>query len=252
MAKPDKPHRPWIGIPTRYHDKTEMVGQIRHYLDAVVWAGGVPLLIPATDSRGYLQDYLERLDGILLPGSPTDIDPRHYGQQPEPRLGKLYPERDALDFALLEHGDKAGLPVLGICFGVQSLNVFRGGTLIQDIPSGVPAAIEHESKGTKPSEFTHHAVRFDKDSRLARLAGSEAGEVVSDHHQSIRDVGRDLRVVARAPDGVIEAVEDPTGRFILGIQWHPERGWAEDALSCAIFAAFVREAAESHSVGHPV
>jgi putative glutamine amidotransferase len=244
--------KPWIGIPTRYHDKTETLGQIRHYLDAIRWAGGIPLMIPTVDSLAELNDYLERVDGIILPGSPTDIDPAHYGERPHARLGKAYPERDALDFALLRHSEQAGVPVLGICFGAQSLNVFRGGSLIQDIPSMVPAPLVHESKGADPSQLTRHLVRFDKDSLLARLAGSETAEVVSDHHQSIRRAGRDLRVSATAPDGVVEAVEDTTGRFFIGIQWHPERGWSNDPLSRAIFAALVAEAANSQSKSHSV
>src|SRR5688572_24363630 len=116
--------KPWIGIPTRYHDKTETVGQIRHYLDAVLWTGGLPLLIPTLAPAAVIREYAERVNGILLPGSPTDIDPAHYGAQPHPQLGKLYPERDATDFTLLDHAHNTGLPVLGICFGVQSLNVF--------------------------------------------------------------------------------------------------------------------------------
>src|SRR5262249_35603805 len=128
--------KPWIGIPTRYHEKSETIGQIRHYLDAVLWAGGLPLMIPAVDDRDVVAEYVRHLDGVLLPGSPTDIDPKHYGASPHEKLGKLYPERDATDFAILDlvESDPA-IPVLGICFGVQSLNVHRGGSLVQDIPA---------------------------------------------------------------------------------------------------------------------
>src|SRR5688500_8858221 len=95
--------KPWIGIPTRYHEKNEYIGQIRHYLDAVLWAGGLPLLIPAIrGAEDIVGAYMEKIDGILLPGSPTDIDPAHYGEPPHPRLGKGCPERDAVDFQLLE------------------------------------------------------------------------------------------------------------------------------------------------------
>src|SRR6187402_1147741 len=92
-----KMEKPWIGIPTRYHEKSEYIGQIRHYLDAVLWAGGLPLMIPTLDDRDVIREYVRRVDGILLPGSPTDIDPKHYGAAPHEKLGKLYPERDATD-----------------------------------------------------------------------------------------------------------------------------------------------------------
>src|SRR5215475_8605403 len=136
--------KPWIGIPARYHEPSGTMGQIRHYLDAILDAGGIPLLIPTVQSPSVVGEYLDRIDGVLLPGSPTDVDPARYGAEPHPRLGKLYPERDATDFALLKHAEVSNLPVLGICFGAQSLNVFRGGPLLQDIPSSVPGAAVHD------------------------------------------------------------------------------------------------------------
>src|SRR5262249_49915228 len=145
MKEPNRQSKkPTIGIPTRFDPKTETFGQIRHYLDAVLDAGGLPLMIPTMGPQ-VVQEYLDRLDGILLPGSPTDTDPAHYAAHPHPRLGKPYPERDATDFALLEYADKTGLPLLGICFGIQSLNVFRGGKLVQDIPSLERDTVPHDS-----------------------------------------------------------------------------------------------------------
>jgi putative glutamine amidotransferase len=243
--------KPWIGIPTRYYDKTESFGQIRHYLDAVIWAGGIPLLIPTGQSTEVLLDYLNRVDGILLPGSPTDIDPARYGEQPHPRLGRPYPERDATDFTLLEYGEKADLPILGICFGAQSLNVFRGGKLIQDIPSQIGEAVAHDDHGDA-SKPARHLVRLDKESMLARLAGAGAVEVNSFHHQSVQEAGKDLRVSAVAPDGVIEAVEDSSRKFVIGVQWHPERGWHENPFSRALFKAFIEEAEKAQSKVDPV
>jgi len=229
--------RPWIGIPTRYHGKSEIVGQIRHYLDAIIWAGGLPLLIPTGEDAALVREYAARIDGILLPGSPTDVDPARYGAQPHPKLGERYPEREATDFTLLEYADNNAIPLLGICFGAQSLNVHRGGTLVQDIPSVVPAAKEHE-------EGSRHLVRLERESLLGMLASTEDVEVNSYHHQSVERPGSQLRVVAMAPDGVVEAVEDNSGRFVVGVQWHPERGWRDDAVSQAIFKSFVLEAAK--------
>jgi putative glutamine amidotransferase len=195
------------------------------------------------ESASVVNDYLEQADGILLPGSPTDIDPKFYGAVPHPKLGKLYPERDSTDFALMKYAESSNLPILGICFGVQSLNVFRGGSLVQDIPSVVSSALTHDE--------SRHAVRLEAGSLLADLAGPSGNggslemEVNSFHHQSIDRPGRNLRIAARAPDGVVEAVEDVTGRFVVGVQWHPERGWQDSEFSRRLFSAFVQASRKS-------
>jgi putative glutamine amidotransferase len=237
--------KPWIGVPTRYHEKSESLGQIRHYLDAILWAGGLPLMIPSVCGREEVREYVDRIDGIVLPGSPTDIDPSRYGAEPHPKLGKIFPEREIIDFALLEWADKLDIPMMGICFGVQSLNVYRGGSLVQDIPAQVSNAIEH-------NDSVRHPVRVAEDSIIARLAAADVVQVVSDHHQSIQNVGRNLRPVAYASDGVVEAVEDSAGRFVIGVQWHPERGWREDALSKALFRALIEQSQKRKTRGHPV
>jgi putative glutamine amidotransferase len=233
--------KPWIGIPTRYHDKSEYIGQVRHYLEAVIAAGGLPLMIPTTTDRRLTAEYVKRADGILLPGSPTDIDPGVYGAAPHEKLGKRYPERDATDFAILELVESyPKMPVLGICFGVQSLNVYRGGSLVQDIPAQVQAPVIHDDEDDNVQ--ARHVVRIAEGSLIHGLAGTSNMEVNSYHHQAVATPGRNLRPVAFANDGVIEAVEDTTGRFIVGVQWHPERGWQEDSFSKALFAAFIEQA----------
>jgi putative glutamine amidotransferase len=208
-------------------------------------------MIPTFASPEVVLEYFSRLDGVLLPGSTSDIDPAHFGEVPHARMGKMIPERDALDFALLDYSDQAKLPVLGICFGAQSLNVFRGGSLIQDIPSIVSAPVFHDDHG-EPEQPARHVVQMNPDSRLAGLAGSNAVEVNSFHHQSVGKVGKNLRAVATAPDGVIEAIEDVGGRFVVGVQWHPERGFRENAFSRTLFSTFVREAEKSKSRRHSV
>ena len=147
--------------------------------------------------------------------------------------------------------EQASLPVLGICFGAQSLNVFRGGTLIQDIPSIVATPVFHDDHG-EPEQPARHPVRMSNGSILARLAGTETMEVNSFHHQSVANPGENLRAVATAPDGVIEAIEDVNGKFVIGVQWHPERGFQEDAFAKALFTAFIEEAGKSKSNRHPV
>ena len=194
-------------------------------------------MIPIVNDVEIIRQYGTRADGVLLPGSPTDIDPVRYGAEPDPKLGKLYPERDATDFALLEHVESSGKPILGVCFGVQSLNVYRGGTLIQDIPSRVTDPVVHDKD---EGECARHLIKLSEESLIARLAGSAQVEVNSYHHQSIERPGTDLRAVAFAPDGVIEAVEDTRGRFIIGVQWHPERDFRDDPLSQKLFKAFIQ------------
>jgi len=234
--------KPWIGIPTRYQEKSEYIGQVRHYLDAVIWAGGLPLMIPTVDDPALVREYVQRVQGVLLPGSSSDIDPRHYGATAHEKLGKLYPERDATDFAILDFAEqRKNMPVLGICFGIQSLNVYRGGSLVQDIPALVDRPVFHdEDDDDKPP--VRHLVRVADDSIIGRLAGGTQMEVNSYHHQAVGSPGKNLRPVAFAHDGVIEAVEDTTGRFVVGVQWHPERGWQNDPFSKALFSKFIEQA----------
>ena len=233
--------KPWIGIPTRYHEKSEYIGQIRHYLDAILWAGGLPLMIPTVSDHEIIREYVGRVHGILLPGSPTDVDPKHYAATPHEKLGNIYPERDATDFAILDFAEeRKDIPVLGICFGVQSLNVYRGGSLVQDVPALVQQPLIHSEDDGKPA--AHHIVRIAEDSLIGQLAGRAEMEVNSYHHQAVANPGRNLRPVAFASDGVVEAVEDTSGRFVLGVQWHPERGWKDDAFSKALFSKFIEQA----------
>jgi len=237
--------KPWIGIPTRYNEKTEYHGLLRHYLDAILWAGGLPLMIPSVGDPDIAREYAERVEGFLLPGSPTDIDPSHYGAVAHPKLGKINSEREATDFTLLDDAERNGKPVLGICFGTQSLNVSRGGSLVQDIPTVVPGSLVHDEDepGDSPSSPPRHLVRISEDSLIARLAGKQDVEVNSYHHQAVEVPGRNLRVVAYAPDGVAEAVEDTRGRFVVGVQWHPERGFRDDPLSRTLFKSLIEAAA---------
>lgn len=239
--------RPRIGIPTRTVGERH-IGQSRHYLEAIVSAGALPVMIPCSTDRSVLQEYADVLDGLLLPGSPTDIDPRRYGAEPHPKLGGVYPEREETDYGLLEASDRRNLPVLGICFGAQSLNVYRGGTLVQDIPSVVRASIEHDqdkTPGAEDFEAKVHEVRIAGGSTLHGIAGTAVLDVNSYHHQSIDQPGRGLNVTVRASDGVVEGVEETGERFVVGVQWHPERGWRSDAFSRALFRRFVEEAKRS-------
>ncbi len=232
--------RPLIGITTRLGAE-ETFYLHRYYAEAVEAAGGTPVYIPLIPNREYLPALVERLDGLMLSGSNSDIDPVYYSEEPHPKLGPVLPERDETDLILLELAERRAMPVLGICFGMQSLNVARGGSLLQDIESQVANAIKHEQG--QPANRPSHHVRFEADSLLAELAGAETARVNSSHHQAVHKVGCDLRPIGSAPDGVIEAVVDTRAdRFVLGVQWHPEIGWERDKFSQAIFRRFIEAA----------
>lgn len=215
----------------------------RDYTEAVVGAGGTPIQIPLIPEREYIADLVSGLDGILLPGSDSDVDPIRFGQQPHPNLGTVVPEKDETDLIVLEEAENLQLPVFAICFGLQVLNVFRGGTLIQDIGSMVEGGIKHQQG--HPIDRRSHSISIESDSILERAlgVGATTANVNSHHHQAIGQIGKDLRPIAEAVDGVIEAVEDTReGRFTLGAQWHPELDWRNDQLSRSLFTGFVRAA----------
>lgn len=230
--------RPRIGITMRLELETDRFYLSRHYSEAVAAAGGAPVHICLIPQRDYISAVMNDLDGILLPGSDSDIDPLRYGAEPHPNLGSVHPVKDETDLLVLEEVEKRGLPVFAICFGMQALNVFRGGTLIQDIPSQVPIAIYHQQG--PPRDRPSHAIKLDQTSLLSSLAQDKRALVNSHHHQAVDKVGRELIATAWSSDGLIEAVEDcRPERFVVGVQWHPELGWKEDPLSQALFNHFI-------------
>ena len=210
----------------------------REYSEAVEGAGGAPLLIPLIPRAEYIASVFENLDAVLLPGSDSDVDPLRYSQEPHVRLGSVQPLKDETDALALKEAEWRRLPLLAICFGMQILNVLRGGTLIQDIESQLPQAIKHEQGA--PRERLSHRVRLLEGSRLMELAGSQSALVNSHHHQAIETVGRGLVATAWTSDGLVEALEGPPEeRFVLAVQWHPEIAWERDYLSRAIFGRFI-------------
>jgi len=211
----------------------------RDYCEAVAAAGGLPIHIPLIPDESYIKEVVGSLDGILLPGCDSDVDPAYYGEDPHPKLGTVVPEKDETDLLVLAEAERLNLPVLAICYGIQVLNVSRGGTLIQDIESQIENCLKH-AQG-RPLGRHSHQIRIDSNSALFELTDrQDAAKVNSHHHQAIRRVGKNLKEIAWANDGIIEGIQDiRPERFALGVQWHPELSWSTDDLSRAIFESFV-------------
>jgi putative glutamine amidotransferase len=211
----------------------------RDYSEAIEGLGAIPFHLSLIPNEEYIAEALKNLDGILLPGSDTDVDPRYFGEEPHPKLKRIIPEKEETDLLVLAQAEKLKMPLLGICFGMQALNVARGGSLFQDIEAQIPDAIKHE-QGT-PLERGSHTIEIESESLLASLAANKtSARVNSHHHQSIKAVGENLKATARAKDGVIECIEDTRNdRFVLGVQWHPELSWKTDELSGNIFETFI-------------
>lgn len=217
------------------------------YLAALQSVGASPVIIPLHENQDRVAKLLATTNGVLLPGSRFDVDPERFAEKRLEQCGPADPNRTSVDELLLQDAFNLRKPVLAICHGLQTLNVWLGGTLIQDLETQVGAQVNH-SPGRAVVEA--HPVRIERDSQLGGLAaktGSIIEEFVnSSHHQAVARIGDRLKVIATsAEDNVVEAVElDSSDHFAIGVQWHPERTFAEKALSRALFTAFAR-AAES-------
>lgn len=222
---------PRIGVTAALREETASIAQnlpgcfVRtdlDYVKGVSEAGGVPVVLPPSVSLLEAEALLDSVDGLLLSGGP-DLDPAYYGERPIPELGTTIPEWDALEMALIRLALEWGMPIFGICRGMQMLNVALGGTLYQDVPSQLGADILNHWQTTPKSQVTHEVDVLD-DSYLAKVTDRQTVEVNSYHHQGIKGLADALTVAARSNDGVIEALEsrDFSERWLVGVQWHPE------------------------------
>jgi putative glutamine amidotransferase len=232
---------PRIAIPVPHSTDAEYAERaFPQYAYAVEMAGGEPVRIPLNQSPAEVIKLIERSDAILLPGSKADIDPTKYGLSRDVRTAPADPARDTVDDRLLRHAYNLRKPILGICYGLQILNVFRGGTLLQHIDSPVNHEAGREVR-------IAHTVDVDSSSKVGKIVAPGGTEthvsvaVNSSHHQSAEKIGDGLRVVARCPqDGIIEALEGTSpNHFVLAVQWHPERSVEDDEGSRAIFRALI-------------
>jgi len=239
---------PIIGLPTRNaHGQSHEYALGRAYCDAIAQAGGVPLPIPLLEEERLLRRLYQLLDGLLLCGG-GDVAAEFYAAADSGRLRFVDRPRDRVEMALTRWALEGGLPLLGICRGIQTLNVAAGGTLIQDIPSEVPGALLHASERDLPLDHLAHQVMLEPESLLAEVLAPASGaderpcvKVNSRHHQAVKAVAPGFMVSARSPDGIIEAIESVAGptNFALGVQWHPENLVPEHAPMRRLFRRFV-------------
>jgi len=230
-----------IAIPEPTSSDTEYNGRaLPQYVDALKAAGAEPVVVPLSASQEQVARLLANVHGVLLPGSKFDVDPQRYGEAREPECGDDDPGRTAADELLLQDAFNLRKPILAICHGVQTLNVWRNGSLIQDLKT----TVNH-----RPGRdiMRAHPVELAEGSRLTQIRSrvrEDEIQVNSSHHQAVRIAGDNLRVAATSPeDGVIEALElDAPNHFVVGVQWHPERSYAQSPFSRAIFDEFVHTA----------
>lgn len=245
--------RPVIGITTQtLHSIDGIPGDLpaswvmnQRYFHAVTAVGGVPWMVPLLDDDlATLREIFHRLDGVLIPGG-VDMDPATFGERPHPRLGRIDPARDTVEVTLARWSIEAGKPLLGLCRGIQVLNVAMGGSLYQDVEAERPGSIKHDYFPTAGFERDHlaHEVAVAEGSRLAQAVGTGRVAVNSMHHQGIRTLAPGLVPTAVAPDGLVEAVESANGQFLVGVQWHPEALMDRHPAMHRLFESFIRAAA---------
>lgn len=237
--------RPRVGIPwrTAQEESENNRPKIKNYEDAVRRAGGEPVLLPLSDAAK-LRQTLPNLDAFVLPGSPADVEPSQYGARDRSLSAPADAAREDTDRAILQHAFSEKKPVLAICYGCQLLNVYLGGTLIQDLRTETGTSTAHRKKDIvpEPKDDPRHAIIFEPNSRLAAMAGSTNAETNSSHHQAVQRPGKNLRVTARAGDGTIEGMEwTGDSNWVVGVQWHPERMFG-DPIAERLFRSFVTAA----------
>ncbi len=245
-------HRPLIGIPAATKRDPEYVATPTYrfnglYPTALAACGADPIVIPLDLPAESLLSIYARLDGLCLAGG-VDVDPGHYGEQPHPKLGEVDQARDDAELTLTRWALRDDLPILGICRGIQLLNVAAGGSLYQDIAAQVNGALRHSYQlAESPWERSTHAVQLAPGSKAHTIFGVTLLCTNSFHHQAVKEPGAGLVVTARTEDGIVEAMEDANRRFVVGVQWHPEGMFRSDPVERRLFTAFVKSAS---SVAH--
>lgn len=236
--------KPLIGLTCtiRYEDGAVLYGLYASYIKALETAGGLPVLIAHNLEQDTLRAIYERVDGVLLTGG-GDVDPTEYGVPNDMPLRSINADRDLTEMTVTNWAAQDDKPLLGICRGVQVMNVALGGTLYRDLASEFGGSVDHDLGSKQARHYEGHAVSVTPDSKLAGLLGTTTPAVNSMHHQAIRELGKGLTSVATAPDGIVEGVEIPGARFFVGVQWHPEELFTYSEPMKRLFEGFVRQAA---------
>ncbi len=236
--------RPIIGISTSMIvDKDSMFPGYKRiyvnkdYIDSVIQAGGVPLMLPFCEDKTTILSQAELIDGLILTGG-HDVFPHNYGEEPHQKCGEVFPERDEFDYTLLKIAKSKKIPILGICRGMQIINTFEGGTLYQDLSLAQGDILKHW-QGSNPTLKTHK-VTIDSGSILSEVYPKEI-MVNSFHHQILKSVAQGYKVIAQANDGVVEAIFNENYPFLLGVQWHPEMLHAVCEETQKLFELFVKK-----------
>ncbi len=230
--------KPLIGVMPLVDDERDSYWMLPGYMEGIIAAGGLPVMLPLTSDGRLLRQAAEECDGFLYTGGP-DVSPEIYGEKPKAETLACR-KRDDMELILLDNILKLDKPILGICRGIQLLNAALGGNLWQDIPSENPSEIEHHMKS--PYDIPIHSVELVKDSPIHRLLKTDVLPVNSYHHQAVKSVAPCLSVMAKASDGLCEAVYMPHKKFVWAVQWHPEFSFRSDENSFLIFKAFVDSA----------
>lgn len=216
-------NKPVIGISTFWKEmKGRRYATLSHYYNqSVIRAGGIPVMVPLLDSTESAADYVSALDGLILSGGDEDVAPSLFGEEPIPELQAVLPERDRWEIALIDAALKQKKPVLGICRGLQIINVAMKGTLYQNIGAQLDKTIGHFPKET-PMHYLWHNVQIEKGSRLEKIFGVNELMTNSFHNVAVKDTAPGFRVTARTSDGVVEAIESTEEPYLIAVQWHPE------------------------------
>jgi len=236
LVTPDVTVRMSIGVDYRFYELKSA------YADAVLEAGGLPWIPPYLSSPALVTELLARVDGVVLTGGDFDVDPRLFGAAPHQKLGTLKPDRTTFEMTILRGALALDMPVLGICGGMQLMNVEKGGTLFQDVPDERPGSVLHSQKHDR--RHPAHEVRLTAGCTLARIYGQPTLRVNTSHHQAVRDVGTGLQATGVSEDGLVEVLEVPGARFAVGVQWHPETllPSESDPRPRAVYSALVEAA----------
>ena len=236
--------RPVIGVVPLYDIQRDSLWMIPGYLDGIAAAGGIPVVLPLTEEEQVLRQLANDVDGFLMTGG-QDVSPALYGEERLDSCGETLPVRDGMESRIFQLCLERDVPVLGICRGIQLMNVLLGGTLYQDLPSQHPTETEHHM--SPPYDRPVHQVEICKGTPLFDLIQTERMDVNSYHHQAVRDKAPALQTMAVSEDGLIEAVCLPERPFVWAVQWHPELSWRTDEKSRRIFEAFVGRCASERN-----